>query len=383
MVEFNRTDRGVCTDGFTAYGFKDGKYGLALIKADRVCTAVGVFTKNSVQAAHVILDKPLLKGGLQAIAANSGNANACMPEGLKDARRIQKAAAKALGVSPKNLAVASTGIIGRRIDASILEERIRHVAPRMSPDGSMEAATAIMTTDKTPKQYSIEYGGIQVGGICKGAGMIAPNMATMLCFITTNADLERGTMQKALNEAVEDTFNMITVEGDMSTNDTVIVMSTRKKKCSKKIFLEMLREVSREISKMIVRDAEGATKFIEFNLTGARSAREAREAAKAVVNSPLVKTAFYGENPNWGRIIAAIGARIKVDYRKVDLTFRAEKESVQIVKKGVMGDLEKAKAVMKSREITVDCNLNCGKHKATAWSCDLTEEYVRINAGYN
>ncbi|MCX6695378.1 MAG: bifunctional glutamate N-acetyltransferase/amino-acid acetyltransferase ArgJ [Candidatus Altiarchaeota archaeon] len=382
-MEFKKTDKGVCGKGFFAYGLKEGKYGLALIKADRVCTAAGVFTRNSVKAAHVLLDQKILSNGIRAVAANSGNANACVPEGVKDARSIQRIAARELGIQPENVAVASTGIIGRRIDLGVIKDRIKQVATKLNAKGSGNAARAIMTTDTKPKQYSIEHDGVEVGGICKGAGMIAPNMATMLCFITTNADLDRRNLQDALEAAVEESFNMITVDGDMSTNDTVLVLSTRTKKCGKGLFARMLKEVATELSKMIVRDGEGATKFIEFRITGVRSKRDAIEAAKAVANSPLVKTAFYGENPNWGRIIATIGSRIRVDYRRVDLSFQAGEMKSVLVKKGAIMGLDQARKILKNKEIKVDCNLNSGKHSATTWTCDLSEEYVRINAGYN
>jgi glutamate N-acetyltransferase/amino-acid N-acetyltransferase len=240
-----------------------------------------------------------------------------------------------------------------------------------------------MTTDTRIKMYSAEYRGIKVGGICKGAGMIAPNMATMLCFITTNAKLPKGCLQATLKLAVEDSFNMVSVDGDMSTNDTVLLLSNMSHKCKSGDFLGLLKHVTIELAKMIARDGEGASKFIEVEVKGAKTVRQARDAVKAVVNSPLVKTAFYGENPNWGRIIAAIGSRINVDETRVDLTFHSGAKSARLVSRGRLLPIEAAANVLTNRNIRVVVDLHDGKHSAVGYSCDLTPEYVKINAGYN
>jgi glutamate N-acetyltransferase/amino-acid N-acetyltransferase len=384
-MAYGKTRRGVCTEGFKAYGLREGRYGVAVIKAVDVCDCVGVFTRNSVKAAPVVYTKRVINNGVQAVVANSGNANTCVPEGLRDAMEIASAAAFELGVEPENLAVSSTGIIGRRIDVDAVVKLARKAALKLAstPKASLEAAKAIMTTDMKPKQYSIQYNGIQVGAICKGAGMISPDMATMLCFITTNADLPRAALKYSLDKAVEESFNMIVVDGDMSTNDTVLLLSSRRRKCTSKTFTPMLKHVCTELAKQIAGDGEGASKFLEFTVKGARNMREARIAAKAVASSPLVKTAFHGENPNWGRITAAIGSKIKIDAMRTDITFKSKKGSATVLEKGAAGNLKEAKKVLKAKDIIVRINLNSGRFSATAWGCDLTPEYVKINAGYN
>ncbi|MFH1402993.1 MAG: bifunctional glutamate N-acetyltransferase/amino-acid acetyltransferase ArgJ [Candidatus Altiarchaeota archaeon] len=384
-MDYKPTKRGVCTEGFKAYGVRDGKYGVAVVKADQVCDSVGVFTRNSVKAAPVTLSKRAVKNGLQAVVANSGNANACVSHGMEDAMDVMKAASLEMGVHTRNIAVASTGIIGRPMDVNKVVGLMKFSSARLSCSGkaSIEAAKAIMTTDTFPKQYSIEHEGIQVGGILKGAGMIAPDMATMLCFITTNADVSRGVMQKSLSDAVGGSFNMTVVDGDMSTNDVVLLLSNRRRKCSPGLFKSMLSNVCVGLCRQMAVDGEGASKFIEFNVNGGGSVVEARKAAKAVASSPLVKTAFYGENPNWGRILASIGSVVSIDYRKVSIVFESDKGAAVLLKNGVMGDLKQARKILKSSEITVTVNLSKGRYSATSWGCDMTPEYVMINAGYN
>lgn len=384
-MEFRETRYGVCLPGFRAWGVKRGKYGVALIVADRVCDAAAVYTKNSVKAAPVRYCMKAVPNGVQAIVANSGNANCCVPGGMADSQAMASEAARALGVNPRNVAVSSTGIIGRRMDLGQVSELIGEVAGSLapSPNGSLQAAKAIMTTDTRIKMFSAEYRGIKVGGVCKGAGMIAPDMATMLCFLTTNAKLPRSRLQSSLKEACETSFNMVSVDGDMSTNDTVLLLSNRTQKCKVADFQLLLTHVMRELAKMIARDGEGASKFLEVEVKGAGSVRGARLAVKAVINSPLVKTAFYGENPNWGRIVAAIGSRIRVDESKVDLSFHSGKASAKLVDSGKILNPAAAKAVLANRSIRVIVDLHDGKASAVGWGCDLTPEYVNINAGYN
>jgi glutamate N-acetyltransferase/amino-acid N-acetyltransferase len=240
-----------------------------------------------------------------------------------------------------------------------------------------------MTTDRRIKMYSAEYRGVRVGGICKGAGMIAPNMATMLCYITTNARIPRAKLQSALREAVDGSFNMISVEGDMSTNDTVLLLSSGMVKCELREFKGLLRHVTKELARMIVRDGEGASKFIEVEVKGAKSVGDARKGVKAVISSPLVKTAFYGENPNWGRIVAALGSVIRVDETKVDVSFHSGGMSASVVSGGRTFGLEKARKVLRSRDIRVVVDLHEGVKSAVGWGCDMTTEYVKLNAGYS
>ncbi len=382
---FKETRYGVCSPGFRAAGVKRGRYGVSLVVADQVCETAAVFTRNSVKAGSLRYTKAMVRNGVAAVVANSGNANCCVPTGVDDARELAEAAAKALGVNARNVAVASTGIIGRRMDVdavkSVLSEAACGLAP--SPQGSLQAAKAIMTTDTRIKMYSAESKGIRVGGICKGAGMIAPNMATMLCFITTNAALPKGMLQKALGESCDETFNMVSVDGDMSTNDTVLLMSNRTARAGYGTFKPLLSHVMAELAKMIARDGEGASKFIEVEVRGARSVADARAAVLAVSNSPLVKTAFYGENPNWGRIVAAIGARIEIDDTRVDVTYSAQGRAAKLLLAGRPMNPEPARKVLAARAVKVEVDLHLGACSAVGWTCDMTPEYVKINAGYN
>jgi len=384
-MDYKETRCGVCLPGFMAGGIKRGKYGVALIVADRVCDAAAVFTKNSVKAAPVLYTKAMVKKGIHVVVANSGNANCCTPTGMQHARDMVNEAAQSLKVDPRNIAVSSTGVIGKPMDIGTVRDLIQEVATNLSsgPKGSIQAAKAIMTTDTRIKMYSAEYKSIKIGGICKGAGMIAPNMATMLCYITTNARLSKPQLQFALNLAIEESFNMVSVDGDMSTNDTVLLMSNKTKKCKLEDFKSILKHVTVELAKMIARDGEGSSKFIEVEVCGAKAQADARRAVKAIMNSPLVKTAFYGENPNWGRIIAAAGSVVKVDERKVEVSFHCEKKSVKLLFGGKIGNLEEARKLLGNRNIKVILDLKSGSHKAVGWTCDMTPEYVNINAGYN
>jgi glutamate N-acetyltransferase/amino-acid N-acetyltransferase len=384
-MSFRETKHGVCTPGFSAAGVRRGRYGVALVVAERVCETAAVFTRNNVKAAPVKYTKKVVGNGVQAVVANSGNANCFVPDGMKDAKAMAAQAARVLGVDKKHVAVSSTGIIGRRMDIAAVRGLIMEAGGKLAsnPRGSLQAAKAIMTTDKRIKMFSASYKGIHVGGICKGAGMIAPDMATMLCYITTNARIPRVKLQSALRKAVDDSFNLVSVEGDMSTNDTVLLLSNMSHKCGLKDFRGVLEHVTCELAKMIARDGEGATKFIEVQVKGAKSVRDARRGVKAIINSPLVKTAFYGENPNWGRIAAALGSVVKVEEGKVDITLQSDKKTARVVKAGRPMKPEAARKVMAKRNIKVIVDLGGGGYSAVGWGCDLTPEYVRINAGYS
>lgn len=384
-MEITSRDSGLCIDGFKAYGVKEGRYGVALIVGEQVCDSAAVYTTSSVKGAHITVDQGKVDTGLQAVIVNSGNANAYIKEGVEDAEKMCEIAARELGIDKKHVGVASTGITGRKLDLDKIAELAEKAASKLtnSADGSRKAAEAIMTTDTKVKELCFEYKGLKVGGIGKGAGMIAPRLATMLCFLTTNADLRGEELQKALEKSVEDSFNMLVVDGDMSPNDTVLLMSNGKKTCSLDDFQYLLDHTTREMAKLMAKDGEGASKFLEVKVQGAKTRDDARTAAKAVISSSLVKTALYGENPNWGRILAAIGSRMEVDLEKLDLFFESGKQRAQVVEKGVGKDLKKAAEVLKNREIRVIVDLNEGDGKATAWGCDLTEDYVKINAGYN
>ncbi|VVB51857.1 Glutamate N-acetyltransferase [uncultured archaeon] len=377
--------RGVCVPGFKAAGLKDGKYGVMLIVADRLCAAAGVFTGNSVKAGPVLVSGKLVPGVLRAVVANSGNANCCVDSQVKDARSMASYAAKVLGVESSSVGVCSTGIIGKPIDLKKLFSLVDRVAPSLSSSSaaSLAAAKAIMTTDTVPKQAHAEYGGIQVGGIVKGAGMIAPNMATMLAFITTNADFPPIILQRCLKESVEKSFNMIAVDGDMSTNDTVLLLSNRTKKGTTIDLQKALDEVTTSLAKQIARDGEGATKFIEVNVTGAKNKDAAKKAAHAIIRSPLVKTALYGENPNWGRILASAGAATKINYIQTTVAFEGGGKKAFVFRRGRSLPLESAHQILKNHDIIVHFDIGAGKEEAKAWTCDLSPQYVKINAEYS
>ncbi|ODS42745.1 MAG: hypothetical protein MSIBF_05475 [Candidatus Altiarchaeales archaeon IMC4] len=383
MTEIKLTGRGVCIGGFTAGGAKDGKYGVAIIKNNSVCRCAALFTRNSLKAAPVLVSRENVKNGIQAIVANSGNANACTPNGLADAKKMCRIAAGALSVDEKNIAVASTGIIGRLLDMGKVEALIGEVSGGLSAGKSPDAARAIMTTDTVKKEISVEYKGIEVGAIAKGVGMVCPGMATVLCFVTTNANLSDAELYESLKSAADSSLNMLIVDGDMSTNDCLFLLSEGTKKCSALDFRHALDYVLVEITKMLARDGEGATKLIEADVIGGETPEIARTCARAIVTSPLVKTAIYGENPNWGRIAAAVGSVADVDFENLEIRLKSENGEATTLKKGQGGDLKQAEAVLRGKEILIIVNMNSGNGKARAFGCDLTPGYVKINAEYN
>ncbi|MFH1788467.1 MAG: bifunctional ornithine acetyltransferase/N-acetylglutamate synthase [Candidatus Altiarchaeota archaeon] len=382
----SKTNNGVCIRGFKAAGVREGKTGVAIIASETVCESAGVFTTNSVKAAPVILTKKKVKKGINAVVVNSGNANACVAEGVKDAEEMCTHTAETLGIKPENIGIASTGIIGRRLNTAEIKKLITKTAKQLgcSPEKSLDAAKAIMTTDSKAKTVSAKYKGIEVGAIAKGAGMIAPNMATMLCMITTNANLTQTKLQGALTESIKESFNMIVVDGDESTNDTVLLMSNKTKDCSVSDFRKVLDYVTKAVAKKIAYDGEGATKGIELSVVNAKDEKQARKAVKAILSSPLVKTAVYGENPNWGRILSKLGSVVKVDYRKVSVLFSDGRTREYALKAGgKRGNLAKLERILKSGEIKIVVDLKSGKAKAVGWGCDLTLGYVKVNAEYN
>lgn len=383
-MEIKEIDCGVCIGNFRASGVRENGYGVALIVNESPCEAVAVYTTSNLKAAPVLVTKDkIMKGRLQAVVANSGNANACVRDGVDDAKRMCEIAGRELGINPESIGVASTGIIGRRLDTGLVEKLTKKAVMELSTKGGGNAARAIMTTDTRDKQLSFEYKGIKIGGICKGSGMIAPNLATMLCFLTTNADLGRSELQDSLNKAVEDSFNMLVVDNDMSTNDMVLLMSNGAVKCELKDFQFLLDYITKGFAKLMAFDAEGATKFLEVELLGAVDRESARAGAKSIVSSSLVKTAMYGENPNWGRIAAAVGVVTEFDLMKLDLVFESGDESVVVVRAGNPGDLEGAREILRHKKIKVTVNLNLGGESAVAWGCDLSPEYIKINAEYS
>ncbi len=331
---------------------------------------------------------------MRAIVANSGNANACNGErGMEDARAMAAAAAKALGVETEQVFVASTGVIGQPLAIDKVEAGIKQAASVLSIDGGEDAARAIMTTDTRKKERAVvvDINGVQVriGGIAKGAGMIQPNMATMLAFITTDCAINEDLLQEALKEAVDESFNMITVDGDTSTNDTVIILANgqagnppiQEKDGAYSAFLAGLKDLTRELAKDIVRDGEGATKLVEVKVKGARDFAAARQVAKAIANSNLVKTAIFGCDANWGRIICAAGYS-GVDFIPEQVDIYLGDEQVAAKGAGLPFDEDRAKKILEQDEVAITVDLHMGGGLATVWTCDLTYDYIKVNASY-
>ncbi|MBZ0167850.1 arginine biosynthesis bifunctional protein [Candidatus Methylomirabilis lanthanidiphila] len=377
-------------------GIKKTALDLALIVSDRPATVAGVTTSNRSKAAPVLLCEQQLKGGrLSAIVANSGNANACTGfQGERDAVQMRDRLAGLLDRPAGEVFVASTGVIGQRLPIAKVLSGIPDGVGRLSVGGGEAAARAIMTTDTCPKEAAVgfELDGkpVVIGGIAKGSGMIAPHLATMLCFVGTDAKISAPLLRRILRRTVEESFNAITVDGCMSTNDTVLVFANGMSETPPlkagtprlDVFEKALLQVLSRLARMIVMDGEGATKLIRIEVMGAPTARDAKVAAKAIANSPLVKTAFFGEDCNWGRIVSAIGASgIRFDPDCVEISVGR----IPVVRKGLgLGAAAERRAAMRMRrpEFEVTVNLHGGTGGAAILTTDLSEAYVRINAGY-
>jgi len=376
-------------------GIKKAKLDLALIFSEVPSQAAGVFTVNKIVAAPVKLDrKKIKKGKFKAIIVNAGNANACTgKKGLEDAKETARFTALALGIKAEEILVSSTGIIGKNLPMERLKIGISSLMHRLSKENHQSVAEAIMTTDSFLKesawQTTIAGRRIKIGGVAKGAGMICPNMATMLCFLTTDANISKKLLRKALREAVDNSFNAITIDGDQSTNDMVIILANglaHNKKIEKENkdflkFKEGLNLVAQFLAGKIVEDGEGATKFIEIMVKGASNGREAEKAARAIARSNLVKTSFFGADPNWGRIMAALGSSvIKLKEEKIDIYYGDR----PVVKKGKAFDFSPARIyrLLKNRKISILVNLGIGKGEKKILTTDLSPEYIKINAGY-
>lgn len=387
--------------GFTAAGVKagikkSGNLDVAVIYTKTQAVVAGTFTQNKVAAAPVYVSKEVVATGTaHAIVANAGCANACTgQQGLDDAHKMAQIAADELGVNANDVIVGSTGVIGVNLPMDKLEAGIKDAVANLSADGSGNAGRAIITTDTHSKSVTCEFElsgkTVRMGAIAKGSGMIRPNMATMLCYITTDIAIDQALLQKAVSGCVEKSFNMISVDGDMSTNDMVIVLANGEANNAKiteenadyQIFFDKLMMLCTELAKQIAADGEGASKFLTINVKGAKSFADAKTVGMAIANSPLVKTAFFGEDPNWGRVICAVG------YSGADMV--PEKTVVKfggitIFANGTGATYdEKALAhVMKQKDIVIDIELNMGQEDATVWSCDLSYEYVKINGEYH
>jgi len=366
--------------------------------------AAGAFTTNLVKSAAITVTlEHLKKGKLAAVVANSGCANTYTGKhGLRDARRMARLTAKLLKLRPNTVAVASTGVIGSRLPMRRIENGIKAAASELSNsrEASMNATKAIMTTDTMPKEVAVQVDledgvPVTIAGVAKGAGMIHPRMktATMLAFVVTDALITTDALQTALQNSIEQSFNMITVDGDMSTNDTVLVLANGRAKnqpiTSRRLdskFQAGLDYVLIELARMIAKDGEGASHLIEVQVKGARNKEDARQAALAVANSNLVKTAVFGRDPNWGRIVCAIGySGASFNPAKISLELVSDRGRVDLVERGKVKPkrvIERARDIMRNREIEIHINLGAGKASATAWGSDLTYDYVRINSKY-
>ncbi len=386
--------------GFKAAGVSCGikagtKRDLALVCSEVPAKAAAVFTTNKMAAPPILLSRKNVSDGIaQAVLINSGNANACTGKrGLSDATKMSELVAEVLDVSSENVLVASTGVIGVPLPMEKVERGIKEAKVALDVGGHLEAAEAIMTTDTFPKEFAVEFelGGkvVVLGGMAKGSGMIAPNMATMLGFLSTDLAICRICLKACLVEAVNKSFNMITVDGGTSTNDMVVILANGLAGNEKlvlgeddlPVFQKALDLVTQKLAKTIVKDGEGITKFLEITVAGAKTFEDAKVAAMTVANSNLVKTAFFGEDANWGRIIAAIGhSGAECDPRKVSIHFNGKK----IVEDGMMAsfDEDDVLGILKGEEIEVLIELGVGRERATVWTCDLSYDYVRINAAY-
>lgn len=394
-----KIDGGICAvEGVKAAGACEDNYGVAIIHYPE-SSAAAVFTKNKVQAAPIIITRESVKDGkLSAIVANSGNAN-CFTgqEGIEHSKLMTLQVAEGLNIPQEDVAVASTGIIGRQLPLPIISNLITDALRRLekSPEASRNAAEAIMTTDTYPKEFAVETtldNGkiIRIGGITKGSGMIAPNMGTMLSFITTDIEATPTELEEALTKSVEKTFNMVVVDGDESTNDIVILLSRPGNGNIDEKFQEALDYLCSELARMMAHDGEGATKYMEVEVKGAKTLHEARIAARSIVKSPLVKTALFGADPNWGRIVAAVGySGASMDEDTISVRLEEGERFVDIVNHGeIMAfegteELELAESIMEREEIRITVDLAIGDFKATAYGCDLSYDYVRINSEYS
>lgn len=376
--------KSICAvEGVTAAGIKEGKFGLALIRASG--TAAGVFTSNRMRAAPVeVMMERIRRGRLDAVVVNSGCANAYTGErGYRDALEMSAIAADALNLDPASVGVASTGVIGRYLDLDLIRDQCSRVAPLLarSADAEAAAARAIMTTDTFPKHALVETESFTVGGITKGSGMIAPNMGTMLAFIYTDAEVEAPVLQDILRQATRRSFNRVVVDGDTSTNDVALCTATGAAgRVNRDELARAIETVCRDLAVQIARDGEGATKLLTVTVRGAPDEEAAATVARTVVASPLVKTAIYGEDPNWGRVVAAAGrAGVEFDPYAVSLSVG----DIPLVRRGeIVADLVAAKAAMRGATVSFDLDLAAGDGTATAWGCDLTEKYVEINGKY-
>lgn len=396
---------GVCAaKGFKAGGIHCGirknrtKRDLALIVSEKKAAAAAVYTTNLVKGAPLTVTKAHISDGYaQAVICNSGNANTCNANGIEIAEQTCELLGAELNISAEDIAVASTGVIGQPLDITPIKNGIPSLVKSLSADGSENAAEGIMTTDTKIKEIAVsfEIGGktCKIGGIAKGSGMIHPNMATMLVFITTDCAISPEMLKKALSTDIKETFNMISIDGDTSTNDMVTVLANGMAENAEitaegedfKTFMKALNTVNVYLCRRIAGDGEGATKLIECKVTGAETLEAAKTVAKSVICSSLTKAAMFGSDANWGRVLCAIGySGAAVDVNKIDVAFKSPKGEIEVCKNGagIPFSEEKAKEILLESEIEILVELNSGEYSSCAWGCDLTYDYVKINGDY-
>lgn len=396
---------GVCAaKGFKANGIHCGirknrtKRDLALVVSEREASAAAVYTTNLVKGAPLEVTKQHISNGTaRAVICNSGNANTCNADGIEIAQQMSELLAKELGFSADDVVVASTGVIGQPLDIAPIARGIKPLAQGLSEKNNAFAAEAIMTTDTVKKEVAVEFElsgkKCRLGGMAKGSGMIHPNMATMLVFITTDVSISPKMLQKALSGDIADTFNMISIDGDTSTNDMVTVLANGMAQnpeitCEGEdfsVFMKALNTVNIELCRRIAGDGEGATKLLECKVTGAKDKPTAKAVAKSVICSSLLKAAMFGADANWGRVLCAIGySKADVDVHKINVSFKSAAGEIAVCKKGAGVDFseEKAKEILSEREIEILVDLSEGQDESTAWGCDLTYDYVKINGDY-
>ena len=401
----NTIQGGVCAaKGFKASGIHCGirknrtKRDIALIFSECKASAAAVYTTNLVKGAPLTVTKAHLSDGkAQAVICNSGNANTCNANGIEIAEKMSALTAEALGIDASDVVVASTGVIGQPLSLEPIANGIPTLVKELSENGGDAAAEGIMTTDTVKKEIAVEFtvGGkiCRIGGIAKGSGMIHPNMATMLVFITTDAAISPAMLQKALSEDIRDTFNMVSVDGDTSTNDMVTVLANGMAGNAEitaegeafSAFVQALNAVTVYLCRMIAGDGEGATKLLECSVSGAKDTETAKTVAKSVICSSLLKAAMFGADANWGRVLCAIGySGADVDVSRVDVSFRSAKGEITVCVNGAGVEFseETAKEILLESEIEIIVSVGDGKGKATAWGCDLTYDYVKINGDY-
>ena len=379
-------------------GIPSGKRDLAIIYCEKQCNAAAIFTKNLVKSDTIyVTQKHLANGKAQAVIVNSGNANACNPDGAEKAEAMCELAAGALGIDANDVIVASTGVIGQALPIEPIEKGVQALKGTLSKDGGTNAAEAIMTTDTVKKEWAVEFdlGGktVTIGGIAKGSGMIHINMGTTLSFVTTDAAVSPEMLREALIEAADESYNMVSVDGDTSTNDTLAIMASglagnaeiTEKNSDYRMFTSVLTAAFKEVAKKLAADGEGASRLVICKVNGAKDDKNAKIIAKSIICSSLVKAAMFGADANCGRILCAVGySGAEVDVRKIDVSYKSAKGEILVCRDGfgLAFDEDKAKEILLENQIDIIVSLSDGNGSAEAYGCDLTYDYVKINGDY-